>query len=270
MFSLASVCFSATEYSRSGSDDDAPHTRLPRAAACLILVLALVGCASQPGPGLALGEAPWRDGDKATYDWLDKSGNKIGTEELGFARDGSAWVLTSADRIGEALDQSARVRVDATSLKPLGGEKRVKTKDTEATVKTSYHGGKADIEAIVNGANRSATMDVPSDSLDNDQLLATLRALKFADGYAGKYVNVVPSSALKINATIRVQGKERVDVPAGSFDAWKVELDFGQAKQYAWYQVEAPNQLVKYDNGVDEDGAGQVAAVAASIREVGN
>ena len=95
----------------------------------------------------------------------------------------------------------------------------------------------------------TASMDAPSDSLDNDQLLGTLRALRFADGYDGKYVNLFTSTARSLPTTIRVQGREKVDVPAGSFDTWKVELDFGQAKQYAWYQAEAPNQLVQYDNG---------------------
>ena len=225
------------------------RSALSRAAALAVLILAMFGCSAQPGSGLALGEATWMDGDKASYHWLDQSGARIGTGELGYARDGSAWVLTSAEKIGESLDQSASVRVDASTLKPLGEEKKIKAEGTDATVSTTYQGGKLDIRAVVNGQNRSASMDVPSDSLDNDQLLATLRALKFADGYEGKYVNVVAGNATKIPTTIRVKGKEKVDVPAGSFDSWKVELDFGQARQFAWYQADAPNQLVQYDNG---------------------
>jgi hypothetical protein len=222
------------------------HSRL---AALALLVLALIGCQpSRPGAGLALGAAPWKDGDTATYDLVDRSGSKVGTSEMGYAKVGSAWVLTNADKAA-SVDQSSEVRVDASTLKPLSGAKRIKSQGTDATVNTEYKDGKLDISAVVNGANRSASIDVPSDSLDNDQLLATLRALRFADGYEGKYVNVVGASASKIDTTVRVQGKEKVDVPAGSFDAWKLELDFGQAKQYAWYQTDAPNQLVQYDNG---------------------
>ncbi len=218
-------------------------------AVLALFVLVLIGCSSQPGPGLSLGDAPWKDGDKASYDLVDKSGNKVGTSELSYARDGSTWVLSSADKAG-TLDQSAAVKVDATTLKPLGEEKKVKAQNTDATVNTTYQNGKLEIRAIVNGETKSATMDVPSDSLDNDQLLSTLRALKFADGYEGKYANVNGGTASKLNTTVRVQGKETVTVPAGTFSAWKLELDFaGQAKQYAWYQADAPNQLVQYDNG---------------------
>jgi hypothetical protein len=225
------------------------HRSASRIAALGIVALILLGCTAQPGPGLSLGEAPWKDGDKAVYDWVNQSGNKIGTSVLSFAKDGTAWVLTATDKIG-SLDQTNAVRVDGSTLKPLGEEKRVKAQGTDATVTTTYQNGKLEIKATVNGEPKSATMDVPSDSLDNDQLIATLRALKFADGYEGKYVNVNGGSATKLNTTVRVVGKEKVTVPAGSFDAWKVELDFaGQAKQYAWYQVEAPSQLVQYDNG---------------------
>ncbi len=222
---------------------------LSRIATLAVLGFILVGCSSQPGPGLSLGPAPWKDGDRATYDWVNKSGAKIGTSELSYSRSGSNWVLTEVDKIG-TLDQTAAVTVDGTTLKPLGEQKTIKSQGTDATVDTTYQGGKLDIKAVVNGQNKSATLDVPSDSLDNDQIIVTLRALKFADGYQGSYVNVNGATATKLNTTVRVVGKESVTVPAGTFDAWKVELRFGgQATQYTWYQVDAPNQLLQYDNG---------------------
>ena len=92
-------------------------------------------------------------------------------------------------------------------------------------------------------------IDVPANAIENDQLLMTLRALPFADGYQTRFVTVVGQSVAKIDTSIRVTGREKIDVPAGSFDAWKVELDFGQAKQQVWYQVETPNNMVQYDNG---------------------
>ena len=220
-------------------------------AALLVgLAAATVSCNQEAGgaTGLALGNAPWSDGDRALYDWVDKSGNKAGTAEFAFARDGDAWVLSATDRLAN-LEQTAKVRVDAQTLKPLGGEKNIKAQGTDAKVSTTYEDGKLEIKAVVNGEDRSATIDVPPDAIDNDQLLATLRALAFAEGYEGRYTNVVGQSAAKIATTVRVKGKETVEVPAGSFEAWRVELDFGQAKQYAWYEVGAPHNLVQYDNG---------------------
>lgn len=225
--------------------------RLVLAVSLLALLALAVSCASGGdggSAGLALGAAPWQDGDKLTYDWLDKSDNKSGTAEVSLAKDGGAWVISWADKIG-AIDQESKVRIDAQTLKPLGAEKTIKAQGTDAKIDTTYQDGKLDIKAVVNGEDKSASIDVPANAIDNDQLLMTLRALQFADGYEGKCVIVVGQSAAKVDTTVRVKGKESVTVPAGSYEAWKVELDFGQAKQYAWYQTDAAHNLVQYDNG---------------------
>jgi hypothetical protein len=108
-----------------------------------------------------------------------------------------------------------------------------------------------DITATVNGKTTTASIDVPSNALDNDQLLMTLRALPFAQGYAADYVTVVAQNALRVNTTIAVVGTETIEVPAGSYEAWHVELQAGQSTQNAWYQVDAPHMLVQYDNGAN-------------------
>ncbi|MHB1132476.1 MAG: DUF3108 domain-containing protein [Chloroflexota bacterium] len=215
-----------------------------------ILLIVVAGCTASPAssPSLTLNAAPWKDGDKLAYDWLDKNGAKIGTSEATFVKDGSVWVLSNSDKIGN-VDQTSKVRVDGTTLKPLGGEKTIKAQGTDAKIDTSYEGGNLKVTALVNGEQKSGSVDVPANALDNDQMLHTLRALPFAQGYEAKFVNVVSQNAAKVDTVVRVQAKEQVQVPAGTFEAWKVEADFGQTKQYAWYQVDAPHTLLQYDNG---------------------
>ena len=216
--------------------------------ALLALAMVALGCNSGGAAALALGPAPWQDGGQALYDVLDRQGTRLGSEEILFAKDGEAWVLTVADKI-PPLEQTSKVRIDAATLKPLGGDKTIRSQGTDVTIKTAYAGGKLQIDAVVNGENRSANTAVPANALDNDQLLMTLRAAPFAEGYRARLVTVVPGNATKVNTTVTVKGKETVQVPAGSFEAWRVELDFGQVKQSAWYQVEAPHEMVQYDNG---------------------
>ncbi len=216
-----------------------------------LLALLVVGAGCSAGGGvqpLALGSVPWQDGERVVYDVLDRNGNKLGTSEFGFAKDGEVWVLSAADKL-TGLDQSSKVRIDGQTLKPLAEDKIIRTQGTDATVNATYANGKLDIKAVVNGQTKSAAVDVPANILDNDQLLMTLRAAPLAEGYAARLVTVVPSSALRVNTVVRVQGKETVTVPAGSFEVWRVLLDFGQSKQTAWYQVAAPHHMVQYDNG---------------------
>jgi hypothetical protein len=216
----------------------------------LAAIMVLASCSSggggaQQSPFRA---APWQAGDRLIYHVLDKNGNKIGTSGFGFAREGDVWVISFTDKLSN-VEQTAMVRLEASSLKPLGEEKSIKAPGVDATVSTTYKDGKLNIDAVQNGKPSSASIDVPGNAIENDQLLMTLRALPFADRYEVKLVTVVGQNAAKVDTTVRVKGKEKVDVPAGTFEAWKVELDFGQGTQQAWYQVDAPHNMLQYDNG---------------------
>lgn len=46
-----------------------------------------------------------------------------------------------------------------------------------------------------------------------------------------------------------MRGQEQVEVPAGAFNTWLVEITTDQGTQSIWYQVDAPHTLVQYDNG---------------------
>ncbi len=223
---------------------------VPFVVFALALIGLVAGCRSGSGAGqdLALGSAPWKDGDKLVYDIVDRNGKSVGTSEFGFALADEAWLLSFSDKTAN-LEQSAQVRVDGKTLKPLGEEKTIKTASVDAKVSTSYDQGRLEVKAVQNGQNKAAAIDVPADAIENDQLLRTLRALPFAEGYEAKFVTVVGQNVAKIDTTVRVTGREQVAVSAGDFEAWKVELDFGQAKQQAWYQVDEPHNLVQYDNG---------------------
>lgn len=217
----------------------------------LLTLAALVAACSaggSPVPTVALGQAPWQDGERAIYNIVDRNGSTLGTSEFSFAREGDAWLLTATDRAGQ-VDQTAKVRVDAATLKPLRKDKTIQRPGTDATLNITYAAGKVQIHAIVNGKEQNVSIDMPPDGLENDQLLMTLRALPFAEGYQGRLTDVVPDTASRVGTTVRVKGKEKVETPAGTFEAWRVELDFGQAKQSVWYAVEAPHTMVQYDNG---------------------
>ena len=220
-----------------------------RMAVLILLVLCLgVGCARPSAPPLALNPAPWQSGERLSYDWVNRNGEGIGTTEIAVAQEGEAWTITWADKV-TGLDQTFTIRIRTDNLRPLGETKTVKAANTDATISTTYSGNKLQIEAVVNGQSRSASVDVPENALDNDQLLMTLRAAPFAEGYSAGLVTVVSANASRLNTTIRVTGQEAITVPAGTYQAWRVELDFGAAKQTAWYEVEAPHNLLQYDNG---------------------
>jgi len=222
--------------------------------ACLVAIVALVsGCGAAPAStatptGLGFEPAPWQNGSAAGYEWLDASGAQIGTSQYDFSLSNGAWTITEKDNIG-GVEQMIEMRINAETLAPLSEQKTINTANSNVQLETEYANGKLTVNANVDGNSRSASLDVPPNALDNDQLLMTVRALPFAEGYTVQYVVVVAQNALKVDTTFTVQAKEMVTVPAGSFESWCVEISAGQTKQTAWYQVAAPNMLVQYENG---------------------
>ena len=79
-----------------------------------------------------------------------------------------------------------------------------------------------------------------------------LRALPFKEGYQGALV-IVPSMGdpATLNAVVTVTGQETITTALGPVRSWRVEAQFENSNtiQVLWYSVEAPNYLVKYDNG---------------------
>ena len=48
---------------------------------------------------------------------------------------------------------------------------------------------------------------------------------------------------------LRVIDRQTVEVPAGTFEAWRLQVRNGRATRVAWINVDAPHQIVQWDNG---------------------
>lgn len=193
---------------------------------------------------------PWTNGEKESYQWLDdKTGSQIGTEQVSFTKSGDVWTQEVTDDISGAK-QDAKVQVDAKTLQALGEDKTITSSQGNAEIHTEYKDGKLTVSVTASDQTNHGSTDVPADYIDNDQLLMTLRGLDFQQGKQVKFTLVVAGTLQKVATTVTVQGQETVQTPAGSFNSWKVVMDFGgQATQTAWYQVDAPHLLTQYDNG---------------------
>jgi hypothetical protein len=224
------------------------------AISLLLVLLFTSACSSAPtssppATGLGLAPTPWSNGETTDYEWLDDaSGSQIGTSTITITQQTPNWIITEVDSIGQE-NQTIQMTINIETLKPVGEQKTIKATSNDIQLSSIYSAGKVDITADVNGTQKTASVDVPQNAVDNDQLLMTLRSLPFSEGYNATYVIVNTMNATLTNGTFTVQPQETVSVPAGSYNTWKVEMNFGQTTQYAWYEVDSPHTLVKYDNG---------------------
>ncbi|MCL6451559.1 MAG: DUF3108 domain-containing protein [Acetobacteraceae bacterium] len=203
------------------------------------------------GAGLVLGGLPWRSGDRARYD-LFVQGKKMGTLLLTVApgdKDGMRAVVFTNDITAGSLRESSVAWAHPTTLQALASEINGSTPQGSYTVTGTYGSGAVKVEASAPGQTpQSGSLPVPEYCWDNEQFLSSIRALPLVPGYSGKVAVVSTKAFAPAECSIRVEGREKVSVLAGTFECYRVALDFQGATQYGWYSTDPSRRLVKYVN----------------------
>ena len=213
-------------------------------------LLVLAGCSRPEPQPLIVGEAPWQDGESSTFRVTDLNGNYAGTARFNLARiDDQTWNLRR-EITAQGTQEIVVVDLRLPDLRPTAAT-LVRIDDSGAEqVRTTYNGSIADLE-LTNKLDITTyeRVNIPSDARDQRSVLMLLRALPLAQGYATRLNSFLPIVPLLDRVTISVIAQEEVQVPAGSFDAWKVRLDTGDSRTDAWISVTPPYPLVKFIDG---------------------
>jgi hypothetical protein len=222
----------------------------------LAMMACLAGCAPK-GEALVIASVPWSEDETATYSIQTQAGETLGSATISIIQDGDTWVLTDHEVVNNSPDD-IKLTVSADNLKPLAEERTLVIPADGSIpagtwkISASFGEGKLTVEAETPQGHQSpAEVKLPADAFANDEVLfLLLRALPFAEGYTAYFSDVILWPNVQMpQVTITVIGKEALEIPAGSYEAWKVEASVAGAKQYFWYSAEKPNQLLKYDNG---------------------
>jgi tetratricopeptide (TPR) repeat protein len=187
--------------------------------------------------------APWADGEELRLDLKLATGAKLGFTTYAMNSgelDGKkTWRLSS--RLFAGVEQFSRVEVDADSMKPIHSRwKHSLLGDADA----AYGADKVDIKM----AGKSEVKNVAFEGFvyDNEEVAMGIRRLPLSPDYkANLRILTTLGGGNIIPITITVAGVEKVEVPAGVFDCYKVELSL--VKQTFWYSTNANHYLVKFD-----------------------
>lgn len=96
-------------------------------------------------------------------------------------------------------------------------------------------------------------VDFPDGLVVYEALPGQLRGLRFAYGLTARFPLLGSQLSSQVDeptprdAMLRVVGQEAIDVPAGSFDAWIVELTHGGGTDRLAFEVAAPHRLVLWE-----------------------
>lgn len=227
--------------------------------AAALVAVALAGCGSNAEPTVikVFKAPPWTAAERYSYDLRDAGDKLNGTCELK-TTPGKEPGRTFIEHLcgnpdGDRDDRS--VLVDAQTLAPITGSRTIyNIKKNKRTVFTSSYEPpvvklKADENADVHATERDLpkpTKDSPDPGYyDDETLFWVIRGVPLEKGWEGSYKDVNASNGRIFTATVKVGKSEKVDVPAGSFTAWKIRLETESITQYFWVDTNTPHAIVK-------------------------
>jgi len=228
---------------------------LGRMAALVATVLMVAACACDEEVVAqdVVSEIPWGATETAHYRLLQGK-DVIGSGEISLEResDGPTLFGQKFDIPGEGVTDEVSVRADSETLRPLSTSRVIDGPEGARTCEAGYSGRSVTVIQRAKDDERIDDLAVPEKSYDTWTDLFLWRTLPFREGFEIKYAGVLSCSLAKpdlLSEVLKVKGLESVTVPAGTFEAWRLEIRSGGRTQKAWFANDAARTLVRYDNG---------------------
>ena len=80
---------------------------------------------------------------------------------------------------------------------------------------------------------------------DDEELLWLVRGIPLTEGFEGSFTNVNASTGRVFGADMTVEGREQVEVPAGTFATWKIRITTSTVTQLVWVEQDAPHRVIR-------------------------
>jgi hypothetical protein len=199
---------------------------------------------------------PWQVGEETSYAIMDGD-KEVGSGVLRIDQENGQLRLSQHYQSPE-FDDSSSVLVDPQTLKPAEAERVITSEDGVLRIDVRYSGGTAEIERTVTKQGKEEDrridqLDVPEHAYDTGASLFLWRTIPMQVDYRAAYrsmATAVVGKSQENKVTVRVLRQETVEVPAGTFEAWRIEVRApGGVKQTAWYASDSARRLLKYDSG---------------------
>jgi hypothetical protein len=189
--------------------------------------------------------APWTDGEELRLDIKLPAGLKLGmasyTVRAGETAGRTNWQVGSRMFAGN-VQSFSRVEVEADTFRPLHSRwKHSLLGDAQATYSSNH------VDLKFAGKDEVKTVEFSGRMYDNEEVIQLMRRLPLAAGYKTE-LRAVPALAggTPVGIKLDVSGPEKVEVPAGTYDCYRVELSI---KQTFWYSTDPHRYLVKFEAG---------------------
>lgn len=187
---------------------------------------------------------PWQNNEVTRLDIRLAAGLKVGSAEYtvhaGEANGQKIWRFSS--RTEAAANQSvSHVEVEAGTLKPLHS---IWKHSLLGEVDAVYYPDHADLKTT--GKAGTNKLEFDGAVLDNEEVVQWMRCLPLENGYKTSQQILASLGSTLVPLKFEVSGPEQVQVPAGTYDCYKIELSIAQT---FWYSSDSNHYLVKFEAG---------------------
>ncbi len=229
---------------------------------CLVLtttaVVAFVACSSESSfdePQDPVSQIPWPDFERLHYDMFDQTDTLLGTLVLETVRQDDVYQLslmfTLNTESGVVTDE-VRVWVDVENLQPVRYARQAESSEQSLTAQATYQANadgeiSADVTLDDDGEVSEETVEAGLFAFDNDSSAWLWRTLAFEQDLELTYmsVNVVQRRSQLVQVAVR--GQDTLRGPEGDVVVWQVVATPGVEISRAWYEVDPPHRLVRWD-----------------------
>lgn len=230
--------------------------------------LTLGACGSEPlgsHPPIFTG-APWEGPERLHYNLVQRD-TLQGTCTLETEPEVAPGVTEVRRLCRDAeegrYEDNGSVRVDSATLRPISSLRVVRDleegdarhftttyapEDGRVRFESNeYAGGERQPDETVNAERElpEPTAEVPNPAwYDDEELLWLVRGIPLRAGFEGSFTNVNARSSV-FSAEVAVEGQEEVEVPAGTFQTWKVRIETSTVTQLIWVERDAPHRVIR-------------------------
>jgi hypothetical protein len=201
---------------------------------------------------IALGPIPWKNGEVSLYDIKRSGGGKIGAAAFSIneilAEGQPAWKLSThtslliagqTDYTDAYVTRDDFVALSGNSFNSTSGQNRI-----------DYKKGGLRVSSLVKGQKTVSDIDIGQPYYNDLQLHNLIRRLPLKSGYKTEFNLFIQSSTMALDGRLQIKDPERVSVPAGEFDCYRVEISGYQQSKLTqemtyWISTRADRQIVK-------------------------
>jgi len=239
--------------------------RLALAASILLTIAGGAACGDDgldPANEIVV-DIPWTAPESYEYVLIDDDGEEQGSGSLSVVEQDGRFAIVQDVGDTEGNSDRSVLMVDAETLEPyVSSREIVDAEDDRRVLLDTEYGELSDGAYGVRirernfdpatesdpDSERCNPLKLPENAYDNDSSLFLWRTITFEEDHDVVYTASIPNRRLRRNVTLSVIRQERVETPAGSFDAWYMAILAEGQSHEAWFATTDDHKLLKYDN----------------------